>query len=258
MRSARAGGGRPACVLVDPSPSCSRRQRGSPSRSCSCWSRWCPQRPAMSKQWNTACKWHGKPGTRPGPSSANTEFPCVPERACCSQWSGRPALGALSLESLDVSKMITGMTWVARRPHEMPPDYLRRRERVVSGIISRHFPSKWGRTQRFMFVCFSGHIARQDPVIQRAAAALRWRSTLWWSKYRQTLPAKTGGQRGRRPAHSGPICRSDKPQADAYAMARCTAALPCLDVPSRWVFFEGVFPVGSLAALFVSAAADVL
>lgn len=40
---------------------------------------------------------------------------------------------------------------------------------------------------------------------------------------------------GRRPAHSGPICRLEKPLADAYAMARSTEALPAeVDVPTWW------------------------
>lgn len=153
---------------------------------------------------------------------------------------------AWGLESLNLSKvllrkldgvqrsMISGMTGVARRPHEPPPDYFRP-ERIVSGIISRHLPSKWGRAQRSKFFYFSGHVARQDPEVHWAAAALRWRSALWWSKYRRALPAKAGGQRGRRLAHSGPICRFAKPLAEAYAMAARTEALPRgLDVPSSW------------------------
>lgn len=76
-------------------------------------------------------------------------------------------LPKLLLRKLDgvQRKMISAMTWVARRPQEPTPQYFRRRERIVSGIISRHFPSKWGVAQSFKLFCFAGHAARQDPEI---------------------------------------------------------------------------------------------
>lgn len=67
--------------------------------------------------------------------------------------------------------MIGGLTRAARRPDEDLVSYSRRRERVVSGIIRKDCPAKWGRAQRYELFTLVGHVARLDPQAHRACAA---------------------------------------------------------------------------------------
>lgn len=91
------------------------------------------------------------------------------------------------------------MIRLCRRPQEGPEAYFRRRERVSTAMIKQHSRGKWGAIQRYRFMGFHGHVARLSQEQHLAARGGRWRDLEWWRDYCNRVPAKAGGQRGRRP-----------------------------------------------------------
>lgn len=104
-------------------------------------------------------------------------------------------------EQLDAMQrvMIHRILRLPQRPREDRRDFLRRRERCCTAALRRYGRSEWSRLQTYRALMFMGRISRLGAD-HLASDALRWRSDRWWAAYRQRLPAKTGGQPGRRAA----------------------------------------------------------
>lgn len=95
--------------------------------------------------------------------------------------------------------MIGRMLKIFQKPKETHCDFFRRRERCRTAAITTHCRAKWGQLQRFRWLTFAGHVQRADDShdVKRITS---WRDSHWWASYRERLPAKRGGQKGRRPA----------------------------------------------------------
>lgn len=104
--------------------------------------------------------------------------------------------------------MLGRMLHLFQRPREARDAFFRRRERCISAAIKQHCRAEWGRLQRFRFLTFAGHIQRttDEHDVRRIVT---WRDSRWWETYRSSLPAKRGGQRGRRPANKSLPCRQE-------------------------------------------------
>lgn len=96
--------------------------------------------------------------------------------------------------------MVGRVLRLPQRPRETADSFFRRRERCISATVRKMCRAKWSQLQRYRHFCFLGHVARLDPDTHLASLVLHWRSDRWWESYRDTLPAKTGGQEGRRAA----------------------------------------------------------
>lgn len=103
--------------------------------------------------------------------------------------------------------LICRMSLVCRRTDETAVEYLRRRERIASMIITKHGRAKWGALRTNRAMNFVGHVCRMNPVEHPAAGVHRWRDVSWWEIYQSGLPAKSRVQRCRRPALKGIPCK---------------------------------------------------
>lgn len=90
-------------------------------------------------------------------------------------------------------RMVGRALLVGRRPQELLTDFLRRRERCISGAITRPARGIWSELCRFRTFTFAGHVARLSPADHMAAQTLAWRSDQWWATYKEALPPKAGG-----------------------------------------------------------------
>lgn len=87
--------------------------------------------------------------------------------------ANRRRLGAIQ------RRMVATMLRLFRRPTENAEAFFRRRARVTTAMVSKHFSCSWSVLQRYKLSCFLGHVARQEPRIHIASHILRWRSLQW-------------------------------------------------------------------------------
>lgn len=90
----------------------------------------------------------------------------------------------------------------------------------TTAAIKKFARAQWSEIQRYRYLTFAGHLARLDPGSHLAATVLHWRSDRWWNEYRETLPAKTGGQSGRRAANVSVPGAAELAQRTAFEAAR--------------------------------------
>lgn len=83
-------------------------------------------------------------------------------------------------------KMLAPVANLARRPTENLQQYHRRRERVVTSLVRRFFPCRWGQAQRYKFFTLAGQTARLSSA-HVVPSAFFWRDMHWWTEYRASF-----------------------------------------------------------------------
>lgn len=111
-------------------------------------------------------------------------------------------------------RMLAYILQVPRHLFEEVDVYMKRRERLVTNAIQKHFRAAWGDIQRHRCYSLLGHVARLPSSTHMCSLVSLWRSSGWWHEYMKQMQDKQKQQPGRR---ADALCR---PRGRSWTLGR--------------------------------------